>query len=182
MNESKLRKQNYLLALTTAASAPEQIFILKYLPSRSAQAISSQITSDFQFNTLVTMAIAPMKVLQALGGERKHQSCLIHYRRKLLSALLSSSLLKELHQSALGEKEKLKQMKIRVQQAEPGSCVLICVEALSKLYNLQEAISKEVSQRKQEEYRRRQDSLLTAVDKIMSSSRQNLYKNSIGFI
>ena len=93
MNESKLRKQNYLLALTTAASAPEQIFILKYLPSRSAQAISSQITSDFQFNTLVTDGYSAYEtVLQALGGERKHQSCLIHYRRKLLSALLSSSL------------------------------------------------------------------------------------------
>ena len=189
MDETKLRKQNYLLALTTAASAPEQIFILKYLPSRSAQAISSQITSDFQFNTLVTDGYSAYEtVLQALGGERKHQSCLIHYRRKLLSALLSSSLLKELHQSALGEKEKLKQMKIRVQQAEPGSCVLICVEALSKLYNLQEAISKEVSQRKQEEYRRRQDSLLTAVDKIMSyqadkicmKTQSGLYKKGVG--
>ena len=72
MNESKLRKQNYLLALTTAASAPEQIFILKYLPSRSAQAISSQITSDFQFNTLVTDGYSAYEtVLQALGGEKK---------------------------------------------------------------------------------------------------------------
>lgn len=79
-------------------------------------------------------------------------------------------------------------MKIRVQQAEPGSCVLICVEALSKLYNLQEAISKEVSQRKQEEYRRRQDSLLTAVDKIMScqadkiciKTQSGLYKKGVG--
>ena len=92
MDETKLRKQNYLLALTTtAASAPEQIFILKYLPSRSAQAISSQITSDFQFNTLVTDGYSAYEtVLQALGGERKHQSCLIHYRRKLLSALLTA--------------------------------------------------------------------------------------------
>ena len=51
MNESKLRKQNYLLALTTAASAPEQIFILKYFtkPKRSSNWLTNHIRLPVQY-------------------------------------------------------------------------------------------------------------------------------------
>ena len=73
MNESKLRKQNYLLARQQQLAAPEQIFILLSIYQAEAlKQLAHKSHQDFQFNTLVTDGYSAYEtVLQALGGEKK---------------------------------------------------------------------------------------------------------------
>lgn len=168
-NEDEQRTKNYLLALTTAENAQEPIYTLNYLESRSAEAIGAVITKDFSFETLVSDGYSAYRtVLKSWGENRKHQSCLIHYRRKLINALSSSSFLKELQKSGLTDKEKQQEISNRVKKSEPTTSLLICIEALSKLYSLQAQLSEEKREKERIEIRKRQGKLMESIDSVMA--------------
>ena len=168
-NEDEQRTKNYLLALTTADNAQDPIYTLNYLESRSAEAIGAVITKDFSFETLVSDGYSAYRtVLKSLGENRKHQSCLIHYRRKLINALSSSSFLKELQKSGLTEKEKQQEISKRVKQSEATTSLLVCIEALSKLYSLQAQLSEETGEKERIEIRKRQGKLMESIDSVMA--------------
>ena len=90
VDESKIIKQNYVLALTNSAYVPEEdsFVIYDFINSRSTKAISTLFDESFNFSTICTDGYSGYSsLIKNIHPNTQQQVCLIHFRREIIDAI-----------------------------------------------------------------------------------------------
>lgn len=126
---------NYVLAVSTPDNSDHRLFLFSGLKSRSAESIKEIITKDYKFKTLVTDGYSGYgRILQDDHPNAKHQSCLIHWRRTLLKAVMTDKVVEKFEKLPPQEQEALLEEKLRGGNVTPA--LVMVIDAIRKIYRL----------------------------------------------
>lgn len=130
---AETRSKNYVLALGTVADNPTRINLYHYMKTRSAKEISSIITKDFEFKTLITDGYAAYETVMKDHSNAKHQACLVHLRRALLDAMRLDQFVKDAQKLSDDALEKL--ILDDLKKGNPSTKLVTVLFALSNIFN-----------------------------------------------
>jgi hypothetical protein len=141
--KAEKKSKNMVLAISSGPLSERPFFLYKYLHARGSEAISGIITPDYTFRTLVTDAYAGYNRVLEQHPEALHQSCLIHWRRKLLQACLDRQLCEDFDKLTPEQQEMV--TAAQLQTDNPRAGLLMCLDAIRKIYRLRSEETPETS-------------------------------------
>lgn len=136
---------------------------------RGAEDIKQFLTTEFKFKYLVSDGYSAYRTIMEDHSQAKHQSCLIHFRRELLRAIISGKILQEYEKGSKAQQDQILQNLTR-----PDSKYLPCimaVEAIRKIYALRSVAANQIGQDFLKN-QQKQRSLMDDIDTIMNQLAQ----------
>ncbi len=130
---------NYLLCYCSVDGAQEQFRCYRFLPTRSGASIENVITNDFHPKTMICDAFqAYDKVAVDLGCSI--QSCIIHFRRKLIVACAPERIAKEVLQ--MDEQQQIEHLKGLFCDGDKNIVILTMLSGLATLFAYENTIDR----------------------------------------
>lgn len=126
------RSNNFILSLGTAGACQQKVNLYHYLKTRSAENISSVISSDFEFDVLITDAYPAYQTVMKQHPNAKLQNCLVHFRRILLEAVRLDKFVKE--SAELSEEAIEERILAGLESLNPATQLTTSLYALSKIF------------------------------------------------
>lgn len=164
------KSTNYLLALGSARDSHCPLALYYPMSGRSIESIKEHLTKDYNFEYLVSDAYSAYNsIIKSEHPQAKRQSCLVHFRREVLRAVLTDRQLEEIGKLGLEEQEQM--LKTLISNDSSQTACLMVVEAIGKIIKLREKM-KELSGRERRENEENQMLLMDEVDTIMDELKE----------
>ena len=128
---------NYILGITTPATAEHQFSLYGYLPKRNFESLEKIIDDSFKFTCLVTDAHPAYDKL-AQQHHAKHQNCITHLRRYLLSGFNVIDYLKQL--TPVPEKQWMEIIQKDIREENDKYLIYAAFSAINKIYSFEKEI------------------------------------------
>lgn len=165
------KSTNYLLALGSSRDSQCPFALYYPMRGRDLESIKEHLTKDYNFEYLVSDAYSAYNsIIKSDHPQAKRQSCLVHFRREVLRAVLTDRQLDEIGKLELEEQEQM--LKTLISNDSSQTACLMVVEAIGKVIRLREK-RKELSGRERRENEENQKLLMDQVDTIMNQLKEN---------
>lgn len=166
--EEDVRSTNQILTITSVPGADDQFAFYRMLGNRSGSSIQREL-EDFKPSVIVTDACASYNTVLKQREEIKHQSCMIHWRRKILKAVPL-----ELVGTNFQGKDALAKIADRIAAGDPFYLLAIVVDGMRKLYAAEEQLTRRPNETRVEHLARIRESraayaapLMANIDRLM---------------
>ena len=164
------KSTNYLLALGSVRDSHSPLALYYPMRSRDLESIKEHLTQGYNFEYLVSDAYSAYNsIIKSEHPQAKHRSCLVHFRREVLRAVLTDRQLDEIGKLELEEEEQM--LKMLISNDTLQTACLMVVEAIGKIIRLREKI-KELSGCERRQNEENQKLLMDKVNTVMNQIKK----------